>query len=220
MDFIWEGLPKPVREKLGKFSSAKELWDKLHDIYSSPIADSKNAKEYVDTEQEEICSSCQTNSEEEEYDEAEVDYKEKLMSVIKYLRKEREENKSSKKELMKQKQSVQGYEKDQQVIKNLRAQLEEARRIEETLEYQKKCLEANIAAQKKDAEKREKILMDHLKERTNDLNQLDVEFGQEERRMEEEIIELKIQLEEAKRTEEVMKPQIMKKEEEVENLEE
>jgi hypothetical protein len=40
MDFIWEGLPNPVREKVGKCSSAKELWDKLHDIYSSPIADS------------------------------------------------------------------------------------------------------------------------------------------------------------------------------------
>jgi hypothetical protein len=220
MDFIWEGLPKPVREKVGKCSSAKELWDKLHDIYSSPIADSENAKEDADTEQEERCSSCQTVSEEEEYDEAEVDYKQKLISAIKYLRKEREENKSSKKELMKQKQSVQGSKKDQQVIKNLRAQLEEARRIEETLEYQKKCLEANIAAQKEDAERRENILMDHLKERTNDLNQLEEEFGQEERRMEEEIIALKIQLEEAKRTEEVMKSQIMKKEEEVENLEE
>jgi hypothetical protein len=52
---------------------------------------------------------------------------------------------------MKQKQSVQGFEKDQQVIKNLRAQLEETRRIEETLEYQKKCLEANIEAQKEEA---------------------------------------------------------------------
>jgi hypothetical protein len=101
---------------------------------------------------------------------------------------------------MNQKESVQGFEKDQQVIKNLRAQLEEARRIEETLEYQKKCLEDNIAAQKEEAEKRENILMDHLKERTNDLNQLEEEFGQEERRLEEEIITLKIQLEEAKRT--------------------
>jgi hypothetical protein len=42
--------------------------------------------------------------------------------------------------------------------------------------------------------------MDHLKERTNDLNQLEEEFGQEKRRMEEEIIALKIKLEEAKRT--------------------
>jgi hypothetical protein len=25
MDFIWEGLPNPVREKVGKYSSAKEL---------------------------------------------------------------------------------------------------------------------------------------------------------------------------------------------------
>jgi hypothetical protein len=123
-----------------------------------------------------------------------------LISSIKYLRKERKENKSSKKELMKQKKSVQGSEKDQQVIENLRSQLEEARSIEETLEYQNKCLEANIATQKEDTEKREKILMDHLNERTNDLNQLEEEFGKEERRPEEEIIALKIQLEEAKRT--------------------
>jgi hypothetical protein len=140
-------------------------------------------KEDADTEQEERCSSCHTDSEEEEYEEAKVDYREKLISAIKYLRKEREENKSSKKELMKKKESVQGSEKYQQVIKNLRAQLEEARRIEETLEYQKKCLEANIASQKEEAEKREKILMDHLKERTNDLNQLEEEFGQEERKI-------------------------------------
>jgi hypothetical protein len=50
MDFIWEGLPNLVREKVGKCSSAKELWDKLHDIYSSSIADSKNAKEDAYTE--------------------------------------------------------------------------------------------------------------------------------------------------------------------------
>jgi hypothetical protein len=81
-------------------------------------------------------------------------------------------------------------------------------------------LETNIEAQKEEAEMREKILIDHLKEITNDLNQLEVEFGQEEKGLEEEIITLKIHLEEAKRTEEVMKSQIMKKEEEVEKLEE
>jgi hypothetical protein len=57
----------------------------------------------------------------------------KKINAIEYLKKEREENKSSKKELMNKNESVQGYEKDQQVIKNLRDQLEEARRIEETL---------------------------------------------------------------------------------------
>ena len=67
---------------------------------------------------------------------------------------------------------------------------------------------------------REKILTDHLKERTNDLNQLEAEFGQDEKGLEEEIISLKIELEEAKRIEEVMKSQIMKKQEEVENIEE
>jgi hypothetical protein len=60
---------------------------------------------------------------------------------------------------------------------------------------------------------REKILTDHLKERTNDLNQLESKFGKEERVLEEEIITLKIHLDEAKRTEEVMKSQILKKEE-------
>jgi hypothetical protein len=42
-------------------------------------------------------------------------------------------------------------------------------------------LEANIVAKKEEAEKREKILTYHLKERTNDLNQLEEEFGQEEK---------------------------------------
>jgi hypothetical protein len=46
-------------------------------------------------------------------------------------------------------------------------------------------LEANIIAQKEEAEMRENILTDHLKERTNNLNQLEAEFGQEEKGLEE-----------------------------------
>ena len=56
MDFIWEGLPNPVREKVGKYSSTKELWDKLHNIYSSLITESENFKEDAGTYQEERCS--------------------------------------------------------------------------------------------------------------------------------------------------------------------
>jgi hypothetical protein len=67
MDFIWEGLPNLVKEKVGKCSSAKEILDKLHDIYSSLITDSKNAKEDAGTNQEELCSPCQIDSEDEEY---------------------------------------------------------------------------------------------------------------------------------------------------------
>jgi hypothetical protein len=67
MDFIWEVLPNLVREKVGKCSSAKEIWDKLHDIYSSTIADSENAKEDAYTDQDELCSPCQTDSKDEEY---------------------------------------------------------------------------------------------------------------------------------------------------------
>jgi hypothetical protein len=67
MGFIWEGLPNMVRENVGKCSSTKELWDKLHDINSSPITDSENVKQYEDTNQEELCSPCQEDSEDEEY---------------------------------------------------------------------------------------------------------------------------------------------------------
>jgi chromosome segregation ATPase len=81
-------------------------------------------------------------------------------------------------------------------------------------------LESNIVAQKEEAEMRENILTDHLKEIINNLSQLEEKFGQEDKGIEEEIITLKIHLEEAKRTEEVMKSQITKKEEEVEKLEE
>jgi hypothetical protein len=44
MDFILEGLPDSVKEKVGKCSSAKELWDKLHNIYfeESPITKPEN----------------------------------------------------------------------------------------------------------------------------------------------------------------------------------
>jgi hypothetical protein len=41
--------------------------DKLHNIYSSPIADSKNAKEDVGIDKKEICSPCQTDSKDEQY---------------------------------------------------------------------------------------------------------------------------------------------------------
>ena len=41
--------------------------DNLHDIYSSPIVDSENVKEDADTNQEELCSPCQTYLEDEEY---------------------------------------------------------------------------------------------------------------------------------------------------------
>jgi hypothetical protein len=65
MDFILEGLCDSVKDRVGQCSSAKELWDTLHNLYSkeSPITKSHCIKE--SEEQEEICTSCQTDSEEE-----------------------------------------------------------------------------------------------------------------------------------------------------------
>jgi hypothetical protein len=86
--------------------------------------------------------------------------------------------------------------------------------IEENLKNQlkeKQCLEAEIISLRKEVEKKEETSTSHLKEKYEDLNMLGAEFGQQERRLEEEIISLKTQLEEAKRMEEVMKIQMMKK---------
>jgi hypothetical protein len=82
MDFILDGLYDLVKDKVGKCSSIKEIWDKLHNIYSSPITDLDNAQEDTCTVQEEISSSCETNIEEEECKEAEVDYREEMMCFI------------------------------------------------------------------------------------------------------------------------------------------
>ena len=46
---------------------------------------------------------------------------------------------------------------------------------------EKQCLEVEIVAQRKEAEKRDKILTDRLKERSEDLNQLEAEFSQQEK---------------------------------------
>jgi hypothetical protein len=93
-----------------------------------------------------------------------------LISALDELR---EEKKSLKKELMKKKESVHIFEESQRVIENLITHLEEARKMEENIEYQKQSLEANIEAWKEEAEMRENILTDHVKERTNDLNHLE-----------------------------------------------
>jgi hypothetical protein len=44
MDFIMEGICDSKKKKVGKCSSPKEVWDKLHDIYFSPITKSYNSK--------------------------------------------------------------------------------------------------------------------------------------------------------------------------------
>jgi hypothetical protein len=58
MDFILEGLYDSIKDKVGKFSSTKEILGKLHEIYSSPITKSENAKEDLGTKHEETSSSC------------------------------------------------------------------------------------------------------------------------------------------------------------------
>jgi hypothetical protein len=112
MDFILEGLPDLVKDKVGKFSSAKEIWDKLYNSYSkgshliTELEHTNQNKEYFKTEQEEICSSCQTDSEEEDCEEGIVDLEVELSSALDELVKERKKNKSLKEQLVKNSQEI------------------------------------------------------------------------------------------------------------------
>jgi hypothetical protein len=49
---------------------------------------------------------------------------------------------------------------------------------------EKQCLEDEIVAQRKEVEKREKILADHLNEIFEDLNHLEAKFSKQEKELE------------------------------------
>jgi hypothetical protein len=49
---------------------------------------------------------------------------------------------------------------------------------------EKQCLEAEIVAQRKEAEKRDNVSKDHLEEISEDLNHLEEKISQQERRLE------------------------------------
>jgi hypothetical protein len=115
MDFIMKGLLDPVKFKVGHCSSPKELWDKIHNFYSNVSHSTTNLekiKENVGTEQEERCSSCQTDSEEEDCEEGIVELEEKLISDLDELTKERKKIKSLEEQLVK-KNSQEIYEESQ-----------------------------------------------------------------------------------------------------------
>jgi uncharacterized protein involved in exopolysaccharide biosynthesis len=115
------------------------------------------------------------------------------------------------------------FEEVHQMITNLKVQIEEGIGIKETHKRkleENKFLEAEIVTKRKEEDKREDILTSHLKERYEDLNKLEAKFSQQEKRLKEEIVSLKTQLEEVKRKEEVTEIQMMKKEEYCENIEE
>jgi CO dehydrogenase/acetyl-CoA synthase beta subunit len=101
MDFIMEGLPDSVKDKVGKCSSTKEIWNKLHNIYSKgshliiePEHTNQN-KEDDEIEREERCSSCQTDSEEEYCEVGIVDLEAELISALDELDKERKKKSHS-----------------------------------------------------------------------------------------------------------------------------
>jgi hypothetical protein len=118
------------------------------------------------------------DSKEEDFEVGIVDLEEELISALDELDKDKNKNRSIKNELVKLKEGSQNpkFEEDQHMIMNLKFQVEEAIRIDEACKSQleeKQCLEAEILAQSKEAEKREESLTSHIKERYEDLNKLE-----------------------------------------------
>jgi hypothetical protein len=94
---------------------------------------------------------------EEEYEEAEFDYREELLCAIEVIRREKKKNKKLQAKLDK-KEDTQELE---QMITNLKVQIEEDKRIEETLKEQLEerdriigNLEAEIVTLRKDIQKK------------------------------------------------------------------
>jgi hypothetical protein len=61
------------------------------------------------------------------------------------------------------------------MIMNLKVQVKESKRVEETYKRQleeKQCLKAKLLAQRKESKKTKQILTSHIKERSEDLKNL------------------------------------------------
>jgi hypothetical protein len=114
MDFILEQLVDPVKDKVGQFLSEKELWDKLHNIYSKRYLLITNPlhqnKEDTEIEQEEL------ENDKEDYEEGEVDIEADLINSLSELKRERKKNKSLNGELIKLKESSQNLNKNSEEV--------------------------------------------------------------------------------------------------------
>jgi hypothetical protein len=125
MDAILEGLPESVKRKIGKYTSAKELWDKLEKLYmgKKEAASNKSNEDQSKSNLEEApckysydkthfsfdkyayanescCLPNMSESENSEDEEVVVDLEEKLISSLDELRKERQKNEHLKRDLL------------------------------------------------------------------------------------------------------------------------
>jgi hypothetical protein len=142
----------------GKITTKKVFKKSLctkEDISSSDqdeVSDSETGRvtfmEVEDSDKEDI---------KEEYDEAEVDYREELLCAIEVIRREKKKNKKLQEELNKKEET----QEIEQMITNLKVQIEEDKRIEEALKEHLKerdrivgNLEEEIVTLRKDLQKR------------------------------------------------------------------
>jgi predicted metal-dependent peptidase len=83
MDSILDGLPDLVIVKVRQCSSAKEIWDKLHNTYSKEYILKTTDLEHVDRDIEDIeIKQEEFENDEEYYEEGEVDLEAKLINAL------------------------------------------------------------------------------------------------------------------------------------------
>jgi hypothetical protein len=96
MNTILDGLPDDVKEKIGECNSAKELWDKIKDLYSD-----EKSNEAFQSEQSSVYNNSSDEDSFEEYSdiEAEVNLEAELESALDELRKYKQRCKQLKDQL-------------------------------------------------------------------------------------------------------------------------
>jgi hypothetical protein len=122
MNTILDGLPDDVKEKIGECNSAKELWDKIKDLYS----DEKSNEAYQSEQSSVYNNSSDEDSFEEDSDiEAEVNIEAELECTLDELRKYKQRCKQLK-DLMLEKRRKQGSKKKEleKIIVDFRIQVQ------------------------------------------------------------------------------------------------
>jgi len=208
---ILSGLPNPIKTKLEKCSSAKDMWDKLQDLHSKgaltmtsnkeddgkqernpePIKEAENKNEDIKARE---------NLEDEENEEdLQEDLKAKLEVALKQIRKLNKENKELKEQVQDGDYDFDKTRKEVDLFKlQVQERDEELTKIKEEFHQNKKRHHEEVISmtnQLDKGKKREYTLSSHLEQSHKDLNKLEVKIGQ----YKEEVFSLKSQLEEAKK---------------------
>ena len=118
MNVILKVFPNSVKTKVGQCSSAKALWEKLHNIYSTKQS-GQDVIENLDL----------SNYDEEIGEMSKIEFQNQVIKVIKELKSQKEKTRLLEAELKTTKELIKENEEYENIISSLRNQLEEIKNI-------------------------------------------------------------------------------------------